>query len=250
MTAELAELVGQQARRALAAVRDPRAKAVRRRRRARRAAELHSGIALIAGAVTAVIGSTEALELSEVAAGSVTALAVLGAGTAGVRLVRLHRSPLLPAQELPPALPPRGSAARAPLIRLAEAEAGFAELLAVHGVAVVGLEALESAKAALAQAAAELRGTAETIRAVERAAGAATSDKSTAQRAGLLDAVAALRSQLDEGVTEVCGLVTAAGAVVAAARPETRPAALTEATDRLTGLAEGLRELRLPGSGG
>ncbi len=102
-----------------------------------------------------------------------------------------------------------------------------------------------SAKAALVEAAAELRGTAEAIRAVERAAGASASDnKSTTQRAGLLDAVAALRGQLDEGVAEVCGLVTAAGAVVAAARPETRPAALTEATDRLTGLADGLRELR------
>ncbi|MGH3909546.1 MAG: phage shock envelope stress response protein PspM, partial [Pseudonocardiaceae bacterium] len=189
VTAELAELVGQQARRVLAAVRDPRAKALRRRRRARRAAELHSGIALIAGAVTAVIGSSGAVELSEVAAGSVTALAVLGAGAAGVRLVRLHRRPLPPVQDPPPALPPRGSAAREPLIRLAEAEAGFGDLLAVvarrHGVAEVPLEALVSAKAALVEAAAELRGTAEAIRAVERAAGASASDKSTAQRAGL-----------------------------------------------------------------
>lgn len=251
VTGELAELVGQQARRALAAVRDPRARALRRRRRARRAAGLHSGIALVAGMITAVIGSTGALELSEVVAGSVTAVFALGAGAAGFRMVRLYRTPLPPEPQAPAAaLPPPGSAAREPLIRLARAEAGLADLLAVlerprHGVAVVAPETIDSTRAALAAAAAELRGTAEAIRAVERAAGAAagTTGGSTAQQAGLLDAVTALRSQLDNGVDEVCGLVSAAGAVVSAAGPEHRPAALTDATDRLTGLAAGLREL-------
>lgn len=254
VTAELAELVGQQTRRALAAIRDPRAKALRRRRRARRAAALHSGIALVAGMVTAVIGSNGALELSEVVAGSVTAVFALGAGVAGVRMVRLYRTALPSEPQAPAAaLPPPGSAARDPLIRLARAEAGLADLLAVlerprHGVAVVTPETIDSTRTALAAAAAELRGTAEAIRAVERAAGATsdtidTTGGATAQRAGLLDAVTALRSQLDKGVDEVCGLVSAAGAVVSAAGPEHRPAALTDATDRLTGLAAGLREL-------
>lgn len=253
LTAELIELVGQQARRVVAAVRDPRAKALRRRRRARRAIVLRSGVALVAGTVTAVIGSSDAVELSEVAAGSVAAAAALGAGMAGARLVRLYRSPLPPPRETrTAALPPLDSAAREPMVRLAAAEAGLTELLAVlerprHGIAAVPLEALESTRVALAEAAAQLRGTAEALCAVERAAaGDFVTDPSgmaVERRTGLVDAVAALRRQLDEGVAEVCGLVSAAGAVVTAADPENRPAALAEATDRLIGLAAGLREL-------
>jgi hypothetical protein len=210
---------------------------------------LRSGVALVAGTVTAVIGSTSGLELSEVGAGSVTALAAVGAGAAGVRWIRLRRTPL-PAAHAPPAppLPPPGSAAREPLARLAVAEAGLADLLAVlarprHGVAVVSAETLESTRVAVAQAGTALRGTADAIRAVERAAVGAR------PASGLLDAVSALRRQLDEGVDEVCGLVTAAGAVVSAAGPEHQPAALAEATDRLTGLADGLRELSHPAGG-
>lgn len=250
VTGELAELVGQQARRVLAAVRDPRARALRRRRRARRVAAVQSGLAVVAGTVTAVIGSSAALEPSEVVAGSVTAVLALGAGAATVRMVRLHRTALPPAPPAPAAeLPPPGSAAREPLIRLARAEAGLADLLAVlerprHGVAVVAPETIESTRSAVAEAAAGLRGTAAAIRAVERATrGVRGSGPATAAPEGVHDTVAALRSQLDAGVDEVCGLVSAAGAVVSAAGPGHRPAALADATDRLTGLAAGLREL-------
>ncbi|MGH3929358.1 MAG: phage shock envelope stress response protein PspM [Pseudonocardiaceae bacterium] len=250
LTAELMELVGQQARRVVAAVRDPRTKALRRRRRARRAIVLRFGVTLVAGTVTAVIGSSAAVELSEVAAGSVAAVAALGAGMAGARLVRLYRIPLPPPQQAPAAaLPPLDSAAREPMVRLAAAEASLADLLAVlerprHGIAAVPPEALESTRVALAEASAQLRGTAQALRAVERAAaGDTVTDTATGSRAGLVDAVAALRRQLDEGVNEVCGLVAAAGAVVTAADPENRPAALAEATDRLSGLAAGWREL-------
>ncbi|HEY2724853.1 MAG TPA: hypothetical protein VGI84_09220 [Pseudonocardiaceae bacterium] len=262
LATELVELVGHQARRAVASVRDPRAKALRRRRRARRALALRSGVALVAGTVTAVIGTSSGLELSEVGAGAVTVLAAVGAGVAGVRCIRLWRSPL-PAAHPPPSppLPPPGSAAREPLARLAVAEAGLADVLAVlsrprHGVPLVAAETIESTRAAAAEAGSSLRGTAEAIRAVERAAALQPAaaeppeppeqtdqTDQTDQRAGLLDAVAALRRQLDEGVDEICALVAAAGAVVSAAGPHHRPAALAEATDRLTGLAVGLREL-------
>jgi hypothetical protein len=247
---ELAELCGQQVRRLVASARDPRAKALRRRRRARRAVILRSGVALASGTVTAVIGSSAALELSEVAAGSVATVAALGAGTAAVRLARLYRSPLPPPQRPPaPALPPPDSAAREPMVRLAAAEAGLADLLAVlarprHGVPVVAPETLAATRTALAEASVALRGTAEALCAVERAAtGGFATEVADAQPSGLRAAVATLRSQLDAGVDEVCGLVTAAGAVVTAAGPEHRPIALAEATDRLTGLAAGLREL-------
>ncbi len=66
-----------------------------------------------------------------------------------------------------------------------------------------------------------------------------------AERAALSDAVRTLAERLDDGVDDFSRLVAAAGRVVAAsgsALPGT-PAALTEATDRLTGLAAALREL-------
>ncbi|MBA3573727.1 MAG: hypothetical protein H0W37_01855, partial [Pseudonocardiales bacterium] len=54
---EFTELVGQQVRWAIASVRDPRARALRRRRRARRFAAVYGGTAAVAGTVTATLGS-------------------------------------------------------------------------------------------------------------------------------------------------------------------------------------------------
>ncbi len=57
--------------------------------------------------------------------------------------------------------------------------------------------------------------------------------------------VGTLAERLDEGVDDFTGLVAAAGRVVAASGSARRAttAGLTEATDRLTGLAAALREL-------
>lgn len=234
---ELAEQAG----RVVAKVRDPRARALRQRRRARRATVVRSGVTLVGAAVTAVIGSTGALELSEVLAGAFTVAVGLRAVTAGARWARLRRTPLPPAAA--PPLPPRDSAAHEPLARLADAEAALDDLLAVlarprAGVAVVAPETLDSTRAAVAEAAAGLRGTADALRAVERVA--------RERRDELTGAVAALRRDLDRGVDEVWDLVTAVGEVVTAAGPQQRPGALTEATDRLAGLARGLRDLADP----
>lgn len=247
LPAELAELATQRVRRALEAVRDPRAKALRRRRRARRAVALRSLVTLVAGSVTAVIGSVPAIELTEIGAGTVTGVAALGAIAAGVRAVRLHRTPL-PTAALPPAppLPPAASAARAPLGRLAAAEASLGELLGQlgrprHGVPPVTADDLELIRQAAIGAAATLRSRAAQLQAVERAVHFAP----PAERGALSDAVGTLAERLDDGVDDFSRLVAAAGRVVAAsgsARRDTPPA-LTEATDRLTGLAAALREL-------
>ncbi len=242
---ELTELVGQQVRQAVAAVRDPRARALRRRRRARRAAAVYAGTAAVTGTFTASLGNLPVLEVSEIAGGSVTALALLGAGTAGIRALRLHRTPL-PAPASPP-LPPSGSAARAPLARLASAEAGLDELLELlarprHGAAVLSPDSAVSIRDAAAEAGAMLRGTAASLQAVERTVPTAP----PGERAALAEAVHLLAQRLDEGVDELSRLVSAAGHAVAAGSAGTPRARLTEATDRLAGLAAGLRELADP----
>ena len=208
---------------------------------------VRSAVTLLAGSVTMVIGSAPAIELTEIGAGTVTGMAALGAIAAGVRTVRLHRTPL-PMAALPPAppLPPAASAARAPLRRLAAAEASLAELLGElgrprHGVSPMTAYDLESIRQAAIGAAATLRSGAGQLQAVERAVHFAP----PVERGALSDAVRTLAERLDEGVDDFSRLVAAAGRVVAAsgsARPGT-PAALTEATDRLTGLAAVLREL-------
>jgi len=243
---ELTDLVGQQVRRAVASVRDPRARALRRRRRARRAAAVYAGTAAVTGTVTATLGSLPgALEVSEIAGGSVTALALLGAGTAGIRALRLHRTPL-PAPASPP-LPPAGSAARTPLARLASAEAGLDELLALlarprHGVPMLSPDSAASIRDAATEAGVTLRGTAESLQAVERTVPTAP----PGERAALAEAVHLLAERLDEGVDELSRLVSVAGQVVAAGSAGAPQARLTEATDRLAGLAAGLRELADP----
>lgn len=247
LPAELAELATQRVRRAVEAVRDPRVKALRRRRRARRAVAQRSVVTLVAGSVTAVIGSARAIELTEIGAGTVTGVAALGAIAAGVRAVRLHRTPL-PTAALPPAppLPPAASAARAPLGRLAAAEASLAELLGElgrprHGVSPMAADELELIRQAAIGAAATLRSGAAQLQAVERAVHFVP----PAERAALSDPVGTLTERLDEGVDDFTRLVAAAGRVVAASGSGRRGTAgtLTEATDRLTGLAAALREL-------
>lgn len=243
---ELAEMIGQQVRWAIASVRDPWARALRRRRRARRFAAVYAGTAALAGTVTATLGSLPGvLEVSEIAGGSVTALALVGVGTAGIRALRLHRIPL-PAPASPP-LPPSGSAARAPLARLASAEAGLDELLALltrprHGAAALSPDSATSIRDAAADVGVTLRATAESLQAVERTVSTAP----PGERAALADAVHLLVQQLDEGVDELSRLVSAAGHAVAAGSTGTPQARLTEATDRLAGLAAGLRELADP----
>ncbi|MQA14467.1 MAG: hypothetical protein GEV09_09920 [Pseudonocardiaceae bacterium] len=245
--AALGELVGQQVRRAVAAVRDPRAKALRRRRRARRALVLRSGAAAVAAAVTAVIGEAPGLEFGEIATGSVAGFALLGSGAAGVRLMQLRRTPL-PEAPTPPApappLPPRGSAVRRPLQRLAAAEASLADLLAVlarprPGGPLLAAEGVRATREAAAGAIASLRRTAESAVAVERALAGAPAG----EREALSQGVDGLHRQLEEGTDDVSALVAAAGRAVAAGEAEVPWAELTDATDRLAGLAAALREL-------
>ncbi|WP_438860702.1 phage shock envelope stress response protein PspM, partial [Amycolatopsis solani] len=90
-------------------------------------------------------------------------------------------------------------------------------------------------------AAGALRGLAARIQAIERGR-----DSAPAREKAALDAaVGKLREQLDDGIEGYRGLVAAAGHTVAASSDGlvTSKQDLTDATDRLAGLAMALREL-------
>jgi hypothetical protein len=62
-------------------------------------------------------------------------------------------------------------------------------------------------------------------------------------RAPLVEGVRRLRAQLDEGVDGYCGLVAAAGRVLAESTASNPGQVLGDATDHLAGLASALRDL-------
>lgn len=88
---------------------------------------------------------------------------------------------------------------------------------------------------------AALRGIAARVQAVERARKAAPHS----ERGALDSAVHTLREQLDDGLAGYGSLIAAAGQAVAASGNGLQQSkeALTDATDRLAGLAIALREL-------
>lgn len=160
----------------------------------------------------------------------------------GVKLRRLQQLTPPPARRV---LPSRTSVTHQPMRRLGRAELalhGLLEQLASkQGGISVGEQALAEARATAADASRSLHGLADRIVAVERARDAAPA----AERAELSAAVGTLRGQLDDGIDSYSGLVAAAGKAVAArgsglSGPQ---AALTDATDRLAGMASALREL-------
>ncbi|MGW0519331.1 phage shock envelope stress response protein PspM [Crossiella sp. NPDC003009] len=233
-------------RRKVAAWQDPRAKLLRRRRRASRSLAFRSTLAALTGGVAFFIGGNPAvLEWSEIGFGSVAVLSAAGAVSAGVKSIRLHRTPLpAAAAPPPPPLPPSGSMAREPMQRLATAESNLDELLrqlsAPHnGLAPLSLETVEYSRATAAEAASAVRAVAQQLRAVELARDSAPA----LERGHLADEVRRLRNELDEGVDGYCGLVATAGRAVAASSTAAPRQALEDATDHLAGLAAALREL-------
>ncbi|OLF10771.1 phage shock envelope stress response protein PspM [Actinophytocola xanthii] len=141
----------------------------------------------------------------------------------------------------PTALPPKGSAAREPMQRLAEAETALAQVLAqlTGANAAVPAESVAQARATGTEAANALRAVAAQLAAVE----VARDHAPPLERGPLVEGVTRLREQLDEGLDGYRSLVAAAGRVVAATSAPGPKQELTEATDHLAGLAAALREL-------
>ncbi|MGH3949969.1 MAG: phage shock envelope stress response protein PspM [Pseudonocardiaceae bacterium] len=229
---------------------DPAARLKRRKRRTSRMLTLWIVLTILCGIAVAagVIGASAA---SGVAASVFTAIAgmvVFGAFgvRAGLRLRQLNRTPVA-AKASRVALPSQASAAYEPMRRLAQAEASLAELLAQLSTPADGISAtvpevsVADARSTSSQAAAVLRGLGRRVEAVERAREAAPAG----ERAALQAAVRTLCDQLEDGLDDYGRLVAAAGRAVAAAGSgvDSSRQALTDANDRLAGLAIALREL-------
>lgn len=203
----------------------------------------------IVGALTGVLGQGD--EAMTAAGGIVIGLVT---GTMAVRSGRkmslIKKSqrefdekykPAVGAAAPPTAIPPKGSAAREPMQRLGEAEMALAQVLdQLSGPsASVPPESVAQAQTTSAEAATALRAVAAQLMAVELARDHAP----PLERGPLVDGVARLREQLDEGLDGYRSLVAAAGRVVAASSAPGPKRELTEATDHLAGLAVALREL-------
>jgi len=189
----------------------------------------------------------------EVVLGAVTLALFTGSvAAAGVIMARVRRrEPRLqpsPTQATvrPEKLPRAKSSARQPMLDLAEAEAGLAELIQqlteMPDGPVVPPHVIDQARETAADTATKLRSVAARLEAVELASKHAPAS----ERAGLEDGAGSLRLHLDQGVDAYRALIAATGRVVLASAPVVASAELVEATESLAGLAEALRELAPP----
>jgi hypothetical protein len=205
-------------------------------------------IVFVVGALTGAIGTDD----DPLTAASGIAVALV-TGTIAVRTTRKmtlikraqrefeERHAPATVRPAPTALPPKGSVAREPMQRLAEAETALGQVLGqLEGTnAAVPAESVAQARTTSAEAANALRAVAAQLAAVELARDHAP----PLERGPLIEGVARLREQLDEGLDGYRSLVAAAGRVVAATSAPGPKQELTEATDHLAGLAAALREL-------
>jgi hypothetical protein len=181
-------------------------------------------------------------------------------GIAGVAMVRAARETALRPPRIPPppdrtapaiplvrtTLPSRASAARRPAKDLADAESALTTLVRrmrqlPRGTAVPD-DVLDEVAHTAIDMASSLRTLAMRVEAVELAARHAP----LADRPDLEDGVGSLMTHLEQGLEAYRGLISAAGRVLIASTPSLATDELVEATDRLQGLAEALRELSAP----
>ncbi|OLF05462.1 hypothetical protein BLA60_36055 [Actinophytocola xinjiangensis] len=215
---------------------------------------------LTVGAATGVVGDASDTGADQVTTVIFTIVVALVTGTFAIRGARkmtlikreqqAFEAKYLPAEPTAPptTLPPKGSAAREPMQRLAEAETALEKVLAqLSGTpglpASVPEESVAQARATSTEAATALRAVAAQLVAVELARDHAP----PLERGPLVEGVARLREQLDEGLDGYRSLVAAAGGVVAASSSAGPKQELSDATDHLAGLAAALRELSQAG---
>lgn len=230
-------------RRKVHAWRDPRAKALRARKRAVRTTTTWGGLTALSGGGAALDFATHPGLLGYGLAGF-GALTLMVTVNAGRRTRRLYKVPLPEPAREPIRLPSEASAAHEPMRRLAVAEQTLHELLGElrdpqGAIPQVPGSTLESTSDAARTATEQLRGLAGQIQAVERSRSAVSADDRTA----FDQPIETLRERLVTGVDEYGRLVAAAARTVAACADHSRSHAVGEATDELSGLADALHEL-------
>jgi hypothetical protein len=244
--ADLSDMVAQK----ISAAADPRARQLRRRRRALRWGLIFTAGCVFWAVVTAVLAAWGWFALLLEITG---AIAVVQAIPATLLLLRYHwlRAEPLPASR--PAtvrrLPPPGSAARPAMYALGASERGFFSLLGVmeRGAMLPAAEIGDLTVAANKTSAA-MAATAAEVVSMERAV-----QYSESSRSYLVPTINAFTAQLSAGVRQYNEMVTAAaqlvssangdaGAALAASQQRYR-AELAGATDRLVGWAQAFDEL-------
>jgi hypothetical protein len=242
--ADLTDLVAKK----IGAATDPRARMLRRRRRARRWAWIFTAGCVFWVLVTAVLAAWGWFALLLQITGAVAVVMAIPATLLFFRYYWLKSEPL-PAQR--PAtvrrLPPPGSAARSAMYALGASERGFFSLLGVieRGAMLPADEIVDLTDAAKRTSAA-MAATAAEVVSMERAAQASESS-----RAYLVPTINAFTAQLGAGVRQYNEMVTAAAQLVSSANGEGAAGVaqqryrdeLVGATDRLMGWAQAFDEL-------
>ena len=244
--ADLSDMVAQK----ISAAADPRARQLRRRRRALRWGLVFTAGCVFWAVVTAVLAAWGWFALLLEITG---AIAVVQAIPATLLLLRYRwlRSEPLPASR--PAnvrrLPPPGSAARPAMYALGASERGFFSLLGVmeRGAMLPAAE-IGDLTAAANKTSAAMAATAAEVVSMERAV-----QYSESSRSYLVPTINAFTAQLSAGVRQYNEMVTAAAQLVSSANgdaggalaaPQQRyRAELVGATDRLVGWAQAFDEL-------
>ena len=240
--ADLSDLVAQK----ISAAADPRARLLRRRRRALRWGLIFGAGCLFWAVVTMLLAAWGWFALLLEITGAV---AVLMAVPATLLLLRYRwlRSEPLPARRAAKArrLPPPGSAARPAMYALGASERGFSSLVSVmERGAMLPTADIRDLTAAAHKTSAAMAATAAEVVSMERAA-----QSSESARSYLAPTINAFTAQLSAGVRQYNEMVTAAAQLVSAANGDGSLAAqryraeLTEATDRLVGWAQAFDEL-------
>ncbi|MDH6679919.1 hypothetical protein M2284_004144 [Rhodococcus sp. LBL1] len=224
---------------------DPRERMLRKRRRARKRAT-RFGIASGASVVGAAsLAAASAPDWTMVATGGAAALFAIPAVVALSSYRQLAATPLPPAAASRQPLPPIGSSARAPMERLASAENSLQQLMGVLTRSeVVDVEELDRTGETARAASAALRTVASDVVAME-SAGRGTAAAATHLEQSIRVAV----QQIDVGVAQYEGLVTAAAKMTAPAQSSSytllgqQRQDLLSASDRLEGWALALGEV-------
>jgi hypothetical protein len=252
--ADLSGLVAQK----ISAAADPRARLLRRRRRALRWGLIFSVGCLFWIAVTGVLAAWGWFALLLEITGAVAVVLAIPATLLLLRYRWLRSEPLPGMSKQRPAntrrLPPPGSAARPAMYALGASERGFFSLLGVieRGSMLPTAEIGDLTDAARKTSAA-MAVTATEVVSMERAA-----QHSESSRSYLVPTINAFTAQLSAGVRQYNEMVTAAAQLVSSANGDTGVGLaaaqeryrteLVDATDRLLGWAQAFDELGgLPG---
>jgi hypothetical protein len=245
---ELAALVATR----ISAAADPRARLLRRRRRALRWGLIFAGGCLFWALVTAGLAAWGWFALLLEITGSVAVVMAIPATLLLFRYSWLRAEPL-PAQRRPTGirrLPPVGSAARPAMYALGASERGVFSLLGVmERGAMLPADEIRDLTEAAKRTSAAMAGTASEVVSMERAA-----QHSESSRSHLVPSINAFTAQLSAGVRQYNEMVTAAAQLVSSANGDPAGSALaasqqryrgelSDATDRLAGWAQAFDEL-------